>query len=172
IPAWAHRTATIGASSTGATGGHARPSRPCGSGSRDTERMTIMSDDLVLEVVRLALTILAPVLAALGSAVLVKMFQRVGLEVSAEKQARLEKIAQDAIFGAEEWAAGAIKRNLPVPSGAKLNQALARFLMRAPGVSEDEAAAIIHAELPKVGLGAVGFLRAVRQAAATPSTSQ
>lgn len=88
-----------------------------------------------------------------------------GLQLSAEKEAQVEKIVRDAILKAEEWAATRVKVGESTNAGQKLEQALADVVDKVPGISSQEAADLIHATLPKVGLGASTFLQGVRQAA-------
>lgn len=122
-------------------------------------------DDLTTEVVKLVFAIVAPVLATLVTALLVRLFKKVGLQLDAERQAKLEKITHDAILRAEEVAATRLRAQLPVTAKDKLETAIADILDRVPGVTADEAAALVHQQLPRVGLGAASFLTRVRQAA-------
>ena len=125
-------------------------------------------NDFLLEALKTLGVIFAPILAALVTALLVHALQKAGLNLDAEKTARLEHFVQQAILRAEEWAATAAKRNMPPASGMKLAKAITDVVAKVPGITDAEATALIQAELPKVGLGAAGFLGAVRTAAATP----
>jgi hypothetical protein len=123
-------------------------------------------DDLQTEIIRTVLAIATPVLATLATALIVKALQKIGLSVDAEKQAKLEYLATQAILRAEEWAAARIKAQVGSTTAAmKLEKALTDLTDRVPGISREEAAALVHATLPKLQLGATGFLQGVRSAA-------
>lgn len=115
------------------------------------------------------LEIAAPVLAMLLTALLVKGVQKLGLTVDAERQAKLEYFAQQAVLRAEEWGASRIKGNPQaiMTASMKLERALTDLTDKIPGISRDEASELIHATLPKVGAGAAVFLQGVRKAATT-----
>lgn len=96
---------------------------------------------------------------ALAVPILVKILQRVGLQVTAEKQAQLNQIALLVASEVEEWAAAKLKGNLQVTSGDKLERAVAQVLDKVPGITEAEAKAAIRAALPQIGLGAAAGLK-------------
>ncbi|OFW05634.1 MAG: hypothetical protein A3H96_11275 [Acidobacteria bacterium RIFCSPLOWO2_02_FULL_67_36] len=127
-------------------------------------------NDVLIDVLKTVGTILAPILATLLTALAYKALKRAGLDLDAEKQAKLEYLARQAILRAEEWGANQLKTHLPATSGQKLQRAVTDLLDKVPGISDVEAAALVHAELPKVALGASGFLQAVRTAATTAPT--
>lgn len=108
----------------------------------------------VIEIVRSALAVtLAPLLVL----VVVRIAKRLGLDLSAEQQAQLEKTAQDAILRAEEWAAtkaressAAIKPD-PVQ---KLGVAVDHVKQELPNVPTAKVVAAIESNLARVGAGA------------------
>lgn len=122
-------------------------------------------DQIVDQVVKLVFDVAVVVLVPLVVALAVRLLQKVGLSLSAENQAKLEKVARDGIMLAEERAAAAVRRSLPEwSSGEKLQAATRHLLDQVPGITTMEAERIVTAELPKVGVGAAAFLAATRQA--------
>lgn len=123
-------------------------------------------NDLLTEALR---TILQTALAALVPmliALIVQQLRKVGLQVNAEHQAKLEHYAQLAALEAEEWASQRIKAHIgQVLPREKLERAIATLLDRVPGITRQEATAIIHAQLPLLGAGAAAALGEVRRAA-------
>lgn len=109
--------------------------------------------------------ILGAALGMLLSAVLVQVLRKLNLQLSAEQHARLETYTAEAIRFAEEWASQRLKANKPVNSAEKLEQAIAALVDRIPGITREEAIAIIHAQLPRVGTGAAAALSDLRKAA-------
>ena len=121
--------------------------------------------DLVIdELVKTLLQALAPIIAAGVVAVLALIAKRIGISISAENQARTEKLVHDAIFFAEEKVAAFLKKGVS-PAQTKLQIATAQVLDKIPGITPAEAEALIHTELPKLGIGAASFMRAVAVAA-------
>lgn len=106
---------------------------------------------------------LAPVIAGLVVAILARALRRLGLEVSAWEQARLEKLVQDAILRAEEWAAARRKLGAAIPSSDVLRRATEDVAARVDG-SPEEIRQLIWQELPKLGLGASGPVLAASRA--------
>jgi hypothetical protein len=121
--------------------------------------------DFVTELVRTALTILAPILVAALTTAAIQVARKFGLEVGAQQQAKIEHYARQAVLEAEEWAAQRIRANLPTTPMEKFERALRGMLQKVPGVTAGEATAIIHAVLPQVGAGAAAALGEVRRAA-------
>ncbi len=121
-------------------------------------------DSAMGEFVKLVFQALAPIVAGLIVALLVQMLRKIGISLSAERQAEVEKSAQDIILKWEEKAATAVKNHLALPAGAKINGAVLDLIRKFPKVDAGEAENIIHAELPKIGLGAAAFLRATADA--------
>jgi type II secretory pathway component PulK len=119
-------------------------------------------------VIQLAFTILTVLLVPLLTAILAKVLKRVGLSVEAEKQAKLEKLVQDAILATEEWARAQVKgKVLKILPEDKLVRAVEQILAKVPGISEQEAIDLVNQELPKLRGAAGDFLKAASQAAAT-----
>lgn len=130
----------------------------------------MQTTDLTTELVKTVLAIATPVLVTLLTALLVKVLQRVGLTVEADRKAKLEMFTQEAVLRAEEWAATRLKAEKgPTTAAMKLEKALTDLTDRVPGITREEAADLVHATLPKVNLGAAAFLQGVRQAATTES---
>ena len=121
--------------------------------------------DLVIdELVKKVLQAIAPIIAAGIVAVLGLFARKIGLQISAENQARVEKMAHDAIFLAEEKVTALVKRGV-TPMQTKLEMAITHLVDKVPGITVTEAEQIITAELPKLGLGAASFARSVVLAA-------
>lgn len=121
-------------------------------------------DLFIDELVRTLLQALAPIVAAAVVGVLALAMKRIGLSISAENQARTEKLVHDAIFFAEERVSGYLKKGVK-PVQSKLAIATQQVLDKIPGITQTEAEALIHTELPKLGIGAASFMRAVAVAA-------
>lgn len=118
-----------------------------------------------------ALDVVGAIIAAVLTPLIVQWIANkarlAGLQLSAEKEAQVEKIVRDVILNVEEWAATRVKVGTATNAGQKLDKALIDVVDKVPGISREEAAELIHATLPKVGLGAAAFLQGVRQAATT-----
>lgn len=110
--------------------------------------------------VQTAVILLVPVIVGIA----VQVLRRVGLQVSASQQARMQAIAENAVLAAEEWAVARAKRKFPVSSDQKLERALETILYKVPGIDREEAKELVDAALPKVGLGATDFLRQLKAA--------
>jgi hypothetical protein len=123
-------------------------------------------DAVIDEFVKVLLTAAAGIISAQVIAVLVKLFQKFNLHVSAEQQARIEKYVQDAILHTEEYFASALKRGA-TPVKKKIDMAVERVLDTVPGITATEARDLIVQELPRLNLGAsaVSFTRSVVVAA-------
>lgn len=121
----------------------------------------------LVETVRLIIMALAPILVGAMTAVAVQVFRRFGLEIDAQKQARLEHFATLAIQEAEEWAARRVttQTGIVVQGVEKLERAVSSLLDLIPGITRDEATTIVHARLPQVGIGAAAALGEVTRAA-------
>ncbi len=123
-------------------------------------------DDVLVEVVKVVGAIAAPVLATLVTALLVKTLKKIGLEVDAEQQAKTEHLVRRAILRAEEWAATRVKAKYGTTTAEmKLQRAMQDVLEHVPGLTPPEAAALIHAKLPELQLGAASFPPGARQPA-------
>lgn len=115
---------------------------------------------------------LAAVLAGMVIEVVRRVLTKLGLELDARNQAKLDYLVRTAILEAEERVEAAVKKQTLVianKSARKLEIAMATVLGKVPGISPKEAEALIKAKLPESGLGAAGarFLGAVVQAATT-----
>jgi light-regulated signal transduction histidine kinase (bacteriophytochrome) len=119
-------------------------------------------DQLIDEVVKVAGTALAGV--AIWA--LTQLARKYGFQVSAERHAQLEAAARQAILVVEEKAAAALKaRAAKLSPAEKLEGAVAIVLQKMPGITADEAADIVHAQLPVVRGAAVDFSKAVLRSA-------
>ena len=121
-------------------------------------------DVLIDEAVKFAFVLLTP----LALAVLYKGFARLGLQIDAERQGKIEAAVRIAVAEAEEWASQQIKARVKVHPQEKLERALGTVLGKVPNVDPDEALTIIHAMLPQMGLGAAAGARALGEAIRTP----
>lgn len=121
-------------------------------------------DVLIDEAVKFAFVLLTP----LALAVLYRGLAKLGLQLDAEKQGKLEAAVRVAVSEAEEWASRQVKARVTVTPGDKLERALGTVLAKVPNVDPDEALTIIHAMLPQMGLGAAAGARALGEAVRTP----
>jgi hypothetical protein len=121
-------------------------------------------DTILNELIKLLFTVITLTLTAFIPVLLKKLYDKFHLQVSAENQAMIEKRVQDLLFFVEEWAAGRIKANIPTTAGDKLEKYLSLALDKIPGVTQEEAMHLAQQELPKLGLGAAGFIREVQAA--------
>lgn len=120
------------------------------------------------EAARMVILALAPILVAALTAGAVQLFRKFGIELDAQKQAKIEYYAKLAIQEAEEWAAKRLQSTQIVVSGAdKLERAATALMNRVPGISEAEAKVLIHSLLPAIGIGAAATLGKVTAAATT-----
>lgn len=103
---------------------------------------------------------------ALGAALLwlvTKLIERAGLQVDAAKRAKIESAIKWAVAYAEEYGADYLKKTgKKLPGVEKAELALSRAMSKIPNIDEAEAAAMIKAVLPQVGLGAVAVGKALR----------
>lgn len=123
-----------------------------------------METDFITQLTGLVFQSAILALMPLLVAAIVQFVRKLGMDLSASQQAKLQVIAENAVLAAEEWAVSRIKRKIPTPGESKLARAVESILFKVPGVTEDEAKELINAALPKVGLGATDFLTKVRQA--------
>ena len=105
--------------------------------------------DVLQELVTLTLALIAPVLAAALTAYLVQLARRYGLDLDAERQARLEKIIQDLLLRVEEWAHLQTRLTGHKPT---ITQKQTRFadLALLAGFTLEQATVLRDQELPKV----------------------
>lgn len=116
-------------------------------------------DTLLDEALKAVFVAVSGALGTLLVALLVRLLQRVGLSISAEQQAKIEKLAQEAILAAEELARAEIKAGAAkMPSEAKLTQAVEDLMAKVPKLAADEADAVIHAQLARLRAASGGAL--------------
>lgn len=108
--------------------------------------------DVLTNLMQLAALALAGLVAWAAKLVLAKF----KISISAEQEAMVRKVAQDAVFYAEEWAAQ--KSDLAqkaLKAGDQVNAALTYMITRIPGLDQKAAQEAIHAALGRtLGLGA------------------
>lgn len=115
---------------------------------------------------------LAPVLVAGIMALIGFAIKKVHLSISADTQARLQVIAQQAVLSVEERAAALVAQELRKWTPAeKLNAAISEVLQRLPNVSAEEARSAVNAALPQMGLGAAAGAVALGKAMRTRETT-
>ncbi len=124
-------------------------------------------EDLVVELVKFVLAILAPVLSALVVGLAYKGLQKMGISLDAERQAKLEHLVAALVAQTEEWASSRIKAGIPVTAAEKASYYLQLAADKIPGVSADEAHALAQTILGRVRLGTTAVLQDVRVAATT-----
>lgn len=125
-------------------------------------------DTIVTELIKLLFAVATAVAVPLALKFVYLWLQKMGLSLDAEKRAKVEKLAQDAILAAEEWALAKLKIGDKVISADKLDAAVAHLMGHVPGITIAEATALVNQELPKMRASAQGFLAAARAAAETP----
>ena len=102
-------------------------------------------DALLDELLKAVFVAVSGVVGTLLAALVVKLLQRIGLAVSAEQQAKLEKLAQDAVLATEELARARIKDGVgKVASAEKLTQAVELLLRKVPNISQEEASVLVQ----------------------------
>jgi len=120
-----------------------------------------MLDGILGEIIKIAIGLIGAVIVPVLSAAAVQALRKLNFEVSAENQAKIERITGDILLEVEEWASRRLKANLPAESEDKLQRALSKVLVRVPGLSEEDALNLIHETLPKIGLGATATLERI-----------
>lgn len=126
--------------------------------------MDLFADELI----KAAFAIVVPILSALLLAVVVQFLRKLGLELSAERQAKLEHTVHGLLLQVEEWGASRVKAGVETKAKDKLEHYLALAAAKIPGITSEEAAALAHSELPKLGRGAAGLVGEVVRAATNP----
>jgi len=107
-------------------------------------------DRIWIELGGLAWEIVKPLLVVLVPALLIQAARRLGLSVSAERQAQLEHDVENAIRRGEELrAAGKLTAHTDLLAWVIDEVRIAR-----PKVSIEQVEDLVHALLPKLGLGA------------------
>lgn len=124
-------------------------------------------NDVLVEVVKFALAIIAPILSALIAALAVQGLRKLGISLDAEKQAKLEHLVAALVAQTEEWASSRIKAGITTTAADKAQYYLQLAADKIPGVSADEAHALAQTILGRVRLGTTAVLQDVRVAATT-----
>ena len=130
-------------------------------------------EDIVGKIVGFTLAHALALLVPFVIAVLVRVFQKFGLSLSAERRANLEAGLMKGALWVEEWAERKFKETgVKVPAAVKLEKAIEKGLTfvvgKIPRVSAEEAADIVNAGLPQIGLGAAASARELGKALRTP----
>lgn len=103
------------------------------------------------EVVKVVGTLLAGLIAAL----VIQGLRKLGLSIDADRAAKIEYFAQQAVLTVEEKAAAYLKQQAAaMKPEQKLHEAMVVLMQRFPKLSAEDAQRIVTAALPKVGLGA------------------
>jgi hypothetical protein len=111
--------------------------------------------ELVNQIATPLLTALSSVIAALIVAALVQFLRKLGLEIGAEKQAKMEKTVQDVILSVDEWGAREEKKTgRPVTSEEKTARAMNELSVDLPNKTPKAITKLVDQELAKVNLGA------------------
>lgn len=126
-----------------------------------------MEPSIVDETVKLIFSILGPILAALGTAVLLKLLAKLGIELDMTKKAVIEQQLGDAVALTEEWASVQIKRGLPINAQQKAEHYIGIVADKVPGVSPDEATKVAKTILGRFKVAGAGSLSDLSQAART-----
>lgn len=116
---------------------------------------TPLFDSVVHDIVAAALAALVPLIVA----IVVKLLQKVHIDLSETKEARLRYYVQKSILGAEEQVETLVKNNVlsanpQVKTQAKLDAAVVAVMEKQPKVTQAEAVKLVTEELPQMGLGA------------------
>ena len=90
-----------------------------------------------------------PILAVLITYIGVLLAKKIGLSVSADQQAKLEKQILDILVRAEE-----LKANGKAPELDKLSWATGEIQRLAPKLDPNTIEDLVHSLLPRIGLGA------------------
>lgn len=126
-------------------------------------------EEIIRELVGLASTTLIGV----GIWALTQFARKYGIELSMTKQEQLATFARQAILGVEEKAIAILKAQGDKLTGAeKLEEAIESLLLKVPGISREEAAEVIHQQLPVVRGAAVDFGVAVLKKATRKKAGQ
>ena len=124
-----------------------------------------METDLVGEVVKLVFSILGPIIAAAVVAVLVQLLRKLGIELDASKQVKVEAALGNAVALTEEWASTQIKRGIPVTAADKATHYLSLAADKVPGVSPEEATDVARVILGRFRVAAAASVSDIRTAA-------
>lgn len=120
------------------------------------------------ELIKIIISTLGVAFGTALTALVIQLLRKAGIDLSAEQRAKLETIAQQGILLVEEKAAAAAKAGIAnISPGDKFRAATEHLVSKMPGVTKTEAAEIVMSELPKLGLGATDFAKAVLVKATT-----
>lgn len=111
-------------------------------------------------------TLIDAIVKTLGGALLValialaaKLYTRMGIALTVERQQQLESAARQAVMRIEELAAAQLKLGLAAWNGPqKLSAAVTDIVDKLPRVDRSEAERIVQAVLPSLGLGATAVV--------------
>lgn len=120
--------------------------------------MNELIKEVALQAAQVLVPLLSTVLAIAISAALVLVLKRLGIDVSAKEAARLREEVEDVVEAVEEIAAANKKTGVVLESEEKLAIAIGKVQVKFPKVPESKIRDVIHAVLPRVGLGARGKL--------------
>ncbi len=110
-------------------------------------------EEIFHEAVKALIIASAAAAGPLVVAVLVQLFRRANIQLSAAQQDRLRQIVQNILIEVEEWASHRLKADIPVTSGQKLSRAVDEIVDALPKLTEAQAESLVRQELPKLGLG-------------------
>ena len=126
-----------------------------------------MFEAILNNLVAIAFTALVALIAPFLVAAAAKVAKRFGLELSETQQGAVGRIAIEGIMLAEEQARNWFMRfSQKMPSDQKLAAAVEYVLDKVPGVTTEEARAIVTAKLPEARALLASFLAEVKRAAA------
>ena len=128
---------------------------------------SVMAPSVIDEVVNLVFSVVAPILAAVGTAVLVKLFAKLGIELDLTRKAALEQQLGNAVALTEEWAAVRIKNGIPITAQQKAEHYIGVVADKLPHVTPDEATAVAKTILGRFKVAAAGSLSDLSQAVAS-----
>ena len=124
----------------------------------------------------LAITVLSVVLSLLAGFLTMgvrSLAKKWKINMTATQEAWTDHQIQKLILALEEEGAQRIKAGLPkLASGDKFESAVEGALAKIPGISPEEAEALVLSNLPKVGAGAIAALQRIREAARSAEAVQ
>lgn len=123
-----------------------------------------MSDSVLIELLKLVFAILAPVLTAALTALVVRLFKKAGMEVQQSKQDQLNSLLFKLVAQTEEWASVKIKNGVGITAQDKAEHYIALVAEKLPGVSPEEATDVAKQVLGHAKLAATAVLQDVRAA--------
>ena len=118
----------------------------------------------IQNLVALAIQAAFVTLAGLVVLILKRIAAKYGLQVDAITEAKVKSQVQDILIGVEEEVEARAKGQIGIAfnkSAVKFDKAVTRVVDAIPGISTEEASQLVKQELPKIGLGAAGFVTEV-----------